>query len=63
LSRATQRGRSAQELFFAAQLTTLAGESAAATQLLQLQVRSHATMLPEDICARTQLRHTAAHPA
>jgi hypothetical protein len=40
----------------------VASENATMTQMLQLEAGSPATALPEDICARTTLRRTTAHP-
>ena len=52
----TQRERAVQTLFFMSQLVANLGERGAAVGLLQLEAKTHSTSVPEDICARAELR-------
>jgi tetratricopeptide (TPR) repeat protein len=50
------RERAVQLLFFTSQLAGNADERGVALGLLQLEAQSHATSVPEDLCARAELR-------
>ncbi len=56
----TVRERAVQTLFFVSELATSVGERSTAVNSLQLEAKGHSTSLPEDICARLELRRTAA---
>ncbi|MCK9689184.1 DUF3857 domain-containing protein [Scleromatobacter humisilvae] len=50
------RERSAQALFFISQVVASTGERGSALALLRLEAKTHSTSVPEDVCARAELR-------
>ena len=58
-----QRQRGVQMMFFASQLVTKPADHAAAMRLLQAEAKSRSTSLPEDVCARTELRQAGTKSA
>lgn len=52
----TARERGVQTLYFLAQVADVPGDRSGYQELLRLEAQMHTTAVPEDLCARTELR-------
>ena len=53
------RERTVQMVFFLSQLSMKSSERGAVVEMLQLEAKTHSPSVPEDLCARTELRKGA----